>query len=76
MAKPRIQEHMKDSIPKALSVHGKDAAQCPACLSFNFLRHLPQARWRRAQEGEHVIECVTCRKQYAAIFHEPQLRTA
>jgi hypothetical protein len=62
---------MQNSVPKALTVHLTDAAQCPACLSFNFLRHLPASRWR-AEDGHTIIECATCRKQYAAQFEPRQ----
>lgn len=68
---------MENALPKALTVRGEDAAQCPACLSFNFLRHLPQTRRRKGEaEGEHVIECVTCSKQYAAQFAQAGFRAA
>jgi len=58
---------MEPMLPKALTVPRDGAAQCPACLSINFERHLPQTRWR-ALNGAAVIECATCKQQYSATF--------
>ena len=65
---------MPNAFPNALTVRSIDAAQCPACLSFNFLRHLPQSRWR-CEDGNTIIECATCKKEYAAQF-EPKPQAA
>ncbi len=62
---------MENKFPRALSISRAEAAQCPACLSFNFLRHLPPSHWR-AEESQTILSCATCNQQYLAEFDRQQ----
>lgn len=62
---------MQNAIPRALTTPRADAAQCPACLSVNFQRHLPASSWR-AERGETLIRCATCKQTYVAQFETEQ----